>query len=217
MKNTKLSIFYILCCFFLFSFFSMISSNRVKKMEVKKIILMGDSITEDWSLDRPEFFESNKNFINKGVGGQTTVEMLLRFENDVIDLKPAAVFILAGINDIAQNSGYISLNEIALNITKMGLIAKSKNIKVIVSSVLPASEIAWNSKIKNVELQIVDLNLKLFEASKTNGFVYLDLYSSIKNDLSILTYDGLHPNKNGYLKMEPILINAFESLFIDSN
>jgi lysophospholipase L1-like esterase len=186
-------------------------------MEVKKIILMGDSITEDWSLDRPEFFESNKNFINKGVGGQTTVEMLLRFENDVIDLKPAAVFILAGINDIAQNSGYISLNEIALNITKMGLIAKSKNIKVIVSSVLPASEIAWNSKIKNVELQIVDLNLKLFEASKTNGFVYLDLYSSIKNDLSILTYDGLHPNKNGYLKMEPILINAFESLFIDSN
>ena len=217
MIKNKTLLFYVFCSLFIASLSCLNANNQNKKMDSTKVVLMGNSITESWQKDHPDFFESNSYLINKGVSGQTTVEMLVRFKKDVVDLGSNIVIILAGINDIAQNSGYISLDDIAKNITKMGLIAKASNIKVVVCSVLPVTSIEWNSKIKNSNQKVIDLNSKLLKSTKTHGFLYLDYYSSMKDELTELTYDGLHPNKSGYLKMEPILTRAIQSLLTDPN
>ncbi|MDC1108952.1 GDSL-type esterase/lipase family protein, partial [Flavobacteriaceae bacterium] len=122
---------------------------------------MGNSITEHWQTYSPLFFEENSFLVNKGVSGQTSVEMLSRFQEDVIKQSPKAVYILAGINDIAQNSGYISIDDISKNIIKMGLLAQKNNIKVVICSVLPVTEIIWNEKIKNANQKVIELNQKL--------------------------------------------------------
>jgi len=215
-SKNKISVFYIFCFLFIASLSSLNANNQNKKMNLEKIVLMGNSITEGWQKDCPEFFELNSSLINKGISGQTTVEMLSRFQKDVINVKPQLVVILAGINDIAQNSGYISNDDIAKNISEMGLMAKKHNIKVVICSVLPVTAISWNSKVKNPNQKIIDLNSKLLKFANTQGFLYLDYYSSFKDELNILTYDGLHPNKKGYLKMQPILISAIESVLTPS-
>ena len=122
------------------------SQNNSEKMNATKIVLIGDSIIEHWQTYSPLFFKENSFLINKGISGQTTIEMLSRFNEDVIKQSPQAVYILAGINDIAQNSGYISIDDISKNIIKMGLIAQKNNIKVVICSVLPVTEIKWNEK-----------------------------------------------------------------------
>ena len=215
-NKNKISIFYIFCFLFIAPLVSFNANTQNKKMNLEKVVLMGNSITEGWQKYCPEFFELNSFLINRGVSGQTTVEMLSRFQKDVVDVKPQLVVILAGINDIAQNSGYISLDDIAQNISEMGLIAKANNIKVVVCSVLPVTAFGWNSKIKNANQKVIDLNSRLLKSAKTNGFLYLDYYNSVKDGLNVLTYDGLHPNKKGYLKMQPILISAIESVLTPS-
>ena len=207
-KKTK-SNYYVFWCFFLICTVCY-SQNNSEKMNPKKIILMGNSITEHWQTYTPLFFKENSFLINKGVSGQTTVEMLSRFKEDVLKQSPQAVYILAGINDIAQNSGYISIDDISKNIIKMGLVAQKNNIKVVICSVLPAKEIIWNEKIKNVNQKVIELNQKLINSSKKNNFIYLDYYSKMKKDLSLLTYDGLHPNENGYLIMSSIIKESIE-------
>ena len=181
-------------------------------MSPKKIVLMGNSITEYWQTYTPLFFEENSFLINKGISGQTTVEMLFRFNEDVINQNPQAVYILAGINDIAQNSGYISIDDISTNIIKMGLLAQKNNIKVVICSVMPVTEIAWNEKIKNANQKVIELNHQLINKSKKNNFIYLDYYSEMKEELSLLTYDGLHPNEKGYLKMIAILKKSLKGI-----
>ena len=188
------------------------SQNNSEKMSSKKIVLMGNSITEHWQTYTPLFFKENSFFINKGISGQTTVEMLSRFNEDVINQNPQAVYILAGINDIAQNSGYISIDDISTNIIKMGLLAQKNNIKVIICSVMPVTEIAWNEKIKNANQKVIELNHQLINKSKKNNFIYLDYYSEMKEELSLLTYDGLHPNEKGYLKMIAILKKSLKGI-----
>ena len=188
------------------------SQNNSEKMSPKKIVLMGNSITEHWQTYTPLFFKENSFFINKGISGQTTVEMLSRFNEDVINQNPQAVYILAGINDIAQNSGYISIDDISTNIIKMGLLAQKNNIKVIICSVMPVTEIAWNEKIKNANQKVIELNQKLINKSKKNNFTYLDYYSKMKDELNSLTYDGLHPNKKGYVKMNAIIKKSLKGI-----
>ena len=188
------------------------SQNNSEKMGSKKIVLMGNSITEHWQTYTPLFFEENSFLINKGISGQTTVEMLSRFSEDVINQKPQAVYILAGINDIAQNSGYISIDDISTNIIKMGLLAQKNNIKVIICSVMPVTEIVWNEKIKNANQKVIELNQKLINKSKKNNFTYLDYYSKMKDELNSLTYDGLHPNKKGYVKMNAIIKKSLKGI-----
>jgi lysophospholipase L1-like esterase len=188
------------------------SQNNSEKMSPKKIVLMGNSITEHWQTYTPLFFKENSFFINKGISGQTTVEMLSRFNEDVINQNPQAVYILAGINDIAQNSGYISIDDISTNIIKMGLLAQKNNIKVIICSVMPVTEITWNEKIKNANQKVIELNQKLINKSKKNNFIYLDYYSKMKDELNSLTYDGLHPNEKGYIKMNAIIKKSLKGI-----
>lgn len=214
-KKTKLNYYVVLCLFLIYSV--CYSQSNSEKLNPTKIVLMGNSITEHWQKYSPLFFEENSFLLNKGVSGQTSAEMLSRFQEDVIKQSPKAVYILAGINDIAQNSGYISIKDIVNNIITMGLMAKAKNIDVIICSTLPVKEIIWNDKINEPNLKVLELNKKLFEAVKKYNFKYLDYYSLMVGDLENLTYDGLHPNKKGYLKMETILTGAIKNLSAKTN
>jgi len=182
----------------------------------KKIVLIGDSITESWKGYSPEFFTENPYLVNKGVSGETTPQILGRFNDDVISLSPEAVIILAGINDIAQNTGYISVSEIFANIINMVEISHSNNIRPILCSVLPASKIAWKPEIKSADL-VIELNEKLKGYCTENNIAYVDYFSSMvgeKKELrSDLTYDGVHPDKKGYLIMEKILLETIQKKF----
>ena len=216
-SSEKLKSNYFLFLAILLTYTVFYSQNNSEKMGSKKIVLMGNSITEHWQTYTPLFFEENSFLINKGISGQTTVEMLSRFSEDVINQKPQAVYILAGINDIAQNSGYISIDDISTNIIKMGLLAQKNNIKVVICSVMPVTEIVWNEKIKNANQKVIELNKKLINKSKKNNFTYLDYYSKMKDELNSLTYDGLHPNEKGYVKMNAIIKKSLKGILNNFN
>ena len=182
----------------------------------KKIVLIGDSITESWKGYSPEFFAENPRLINKGVSGETTPQILDRFNNDVVSFEPELVIILAGINDIAQNTGYISIPETFANIINMVKIANNHNITPVLCSVLPASKIAWKPEIKSADL-VIELNDKLKDYCTENNIAYVDYFSSMvgenKELRSDLTYDGVHPDKKGYLIMEKILLETIQKKF----
>jgi len=181
----------------------------------KKIVLIGDSITESWKGYSPEFFAENPRLINKGVSGETTPQILDRFNNDVVSFEPELVIILAGINDIAQNTGYISIPETFTNIINMVEIANSHNIRPVLCSVLPANKIAWKPEIKSADL-VIELNDKLKDYCAENNIAYVDYFSSMvgeKKELrSELTYDGVHPDKNGYTIMEGVLLDLLKKI-----
>ena len=189
---------------FLISLFTFAQKNN------QKIIFIGNSITEMWTK-KSFFFKSNTNFINKGISGQTTSEILNRFQNDVINKKPNTVIILAGINDIAENNGPIKIENIAKNIFKMVELAKKEKIYTIICSVLPANKILWNKSIKPT-FKIIKLNMILKQFCKNNKIEYVDYYSEmvdwkggLKTPLYTSKWDLVHPNEKGYEKMEEIL------------
>lgn len=179
----------------------------------KRIVFMGDSITEFWKVNDSSFFDKSK--INRGISGQTTSQMVLRFPQDVISLKPEAVIILAGINDIAENTGPIFNEGILENIIAMSELAKANNIKVILCSVLPANRFNWNPKILPANRGIA-LNKMIQSYAKTNKIIYVDYYSHMVDDENGLQKrfgeDGVHPNKEGYLLMKSIVNEAIEEL-----
>jgi len=168
-----------------------------------RVVFMGNSITEGWSTLQPEFFES-KSYINRGISGQTTPQMLIRFRQDVIDLKPKLVLILAGINDIAGNTGPSNVTMITNNIISMAQLAKSNKIKVIICSILPAKDFPWNPGM-NPPPKILNVNQILRSYALANGMVYLDYYSLMVDESNALIdeygSDGVHPNKEGYKVM----------------
>ncbi|QIH40356.1 acylhydrolase [Flavobacterium sp. Sr18] len=176
----------------------------------KRIVFMGDSITEFWSVTDSEYF-AGKPYVNRGISGQTTPQMLIRFRADVIALKPAAVIILAGINDIAGNSGPATLDMIANNIFSMAQLAKANNIKVILCSVLPAYDFSWKPN-QNPAEKVVALNKMIKNYADANGILYLDYFSTMKDERNGLktaySGDGVHPNKLGYQVMAPLAEKA---------
>ncbi|MDD5151650.1 MAG: SGNH/GDSL hydrolase family protein [Flavobacterium sp.] len=176
----------------------------------KRTVFMGDSITEFWSVTNPEFF-AGKPYVNRGISGQTTPQMLIRFRADVIDLKPSLVIIMAGINDIAGNTGPSTLEMITNNIFSMAELAKANHIKVILCSVLPAYDFPWNKGTFPAE-KIVTLNAMIKKYADTNGILYLDYYSSMVDEQKGLqaaySGDGVHPNKTGYEVMDPLVEKA---------
>ena len=188
------------------------SELLLPKANEHRVIFMGNSITEGWLTIRPEFFK-NKPYVNRGISGQTTPQMLLRFRQDVINLKPSTVVLLAGINDIAENTGPSTIEMIANNIISMAELAKANQIKVIICSVLPANNFPWRKGIKPAE-KVRKLNLILQLYSYKNKLAYVDYYSAMVNDShglkKELGEDGIHPNKKGYLIMEPILEKAIK-------
>ena len=170
------------------------------KLREKRIVFMGDSITELWSVVHPSFF-SEKSYINRGIGGQTSPQMLVRFRADVIALKPSVVVLLAGANDIAQNTGPSTLEMIANNIFSMVELATANNIKVILCSVLPVFDFYWRQGLEPAG-KIVTLNKMISEYAYTNAIPYVDYYSAMVDEQkglkSIFSEDGVHPNKAGY-------------------
>jgi lysophospholipase L1-like esterase len=176
----------------------------------KRIVFMGDSITEFWSVTDSEYF-AGKPYVNRGISGQTTPQMLIRFRADVIALKPAIVVILAGINDIAGNTGPATLDMIANNIFSMAELAKANNIKVILCSVLPAYDFSWKPN-QNPAEKVVALNKMIKNYADANGILYLDYFSTMKDERNGLktaySGDGVHPNKLGYQVMAPLAEKA---------
>jgi len=181
--------------------------------EVKKTadaVLMGNSITDGWFAKNPAFFETN-NLIGRGISGQTTCEMLVRFREDVLNLKPQAVIILAGTNDIAQNIGVISLENIFGNIVSMSELAKAHKIKVLLCSVLPVYIYPWRKEIVEPAEQIRKLNKMLKDYCAKNNCTYVDYYAAMVDERGGLpekySTDGVHPNEGGYQVMEGIILN----------
>ncbi len=173
----------------------------------KRIVFMGDSITEEWGNLYPEFF-SGKNYINRGIGGQTTPQMLIRFKPDAIDLKPDVIVILAGTNDIAGNTGPSTVRMITDNIFSMAELAIAYDIIVVLASILPVYQYSWADDVIDPPSMIDSVNSKIKEYVENQGLVYLDYYSSMVDDQKGLkidyTGDGVHPNEAGYKVMSAI-------------
>ena len=171
-----------------------------------RVVFMGNSITIGWLNTVPEFF-NNKPYINRGISGQTTPQMLLRFRQDVIALQPKVVVILAGTNDIAGNTGPSTLEMIADNIKSMSELAAAHGIKVVISSVLPAYDYPWKPGLEPSQ-KIVALNKMLKEYAAQNGHVYLDYFSVMVDERDGLpkkyAHDEVHPTKLGYEVMAPL-------------
>lgn len=177
----------------------------------KRVVFMGNSITEGWIRNCPDFF--SKNYINRGIGGQTTPQMLIRFRQDVIELHPKVVVILAGTNDIAGNTGPSTLEMIENNLASMAELAKANGIKVILCSVLPAYDYPWRKGLKPAE-KIIKLNQWIEQYAKKNKMIYLNYYSSFADERKGMkaeySGDGVHPNKAGYEIMIPLVEAAIK-------
>ena len=175
-----------------------------------RVVFMGDSITEGWVALDGNFFASN-GYIGRGISGQTTPQMLVRFRPDVIDLKPKAVVILAGTNDIAGNTGPSTPEMIEGNLKSMAELARANGIRVVLASVLPAYDYPWKRGMEPAP-KIVALNKWLKDYAAETGAIYLDFYTpmadargGLKTDLSP---DGVHPNAAGYAIMDPLAKKA---------
>ena len=180
----------------------------------KRVVFMGNSITENWGGMDSTFFREN-DYVCRGIGGQVSAQMLLRFREDVINLHPVVVVIEAGTNDIAENRGPISLENVFGNIVSMCELAKANGIKVVIGAVLPASDFNWHRGLEPAE-KIKTLNSMLKDYASKNHIVYVDYWSAVVMDdkkgmKPELTLDGtVHPNLSGYKIMEPLVKAGIE-------
>ncbi|MFK5971945.1 MAG: SGNH/GDSL hydrolase family protein [Flavobacteriaceae bacterium] len=172
-----------------------------------RIVFMGNSITIGWINNRPEFFKG-KPYVNRGISGQTTPQMLVRFRQDVINLRPKVVVILAGTNDIAGNTGPSTLRMITDNIFSMAELAKVNGIKVVLSSILPVHNYPWKPGLEPAE-KIITLNQLIKTYADLNNMVYLDYFSAMVDERKGLPKkyadDEVHPTLEGYAVMEPLV------------
>ena len=182
------------------------------------VVFMGNSITEGWVKASPEFFSDN-NYIGRGISGQTTPQMLIRFMPDVADLHPKVVVILAGTNDIAGNTGFSSVKMITDNIKAMAQLAVANDIKVILCSVLPVFDYPWRTGLEPVD-KIEETNQWLKEYALENGHIYLDYFSTMADEKKGLkkefSEDGVHPNLKGYSVMAPLAKTAIQKVLDQS-
>ena len=185
---------------------------ELPKSGESRVVFMGNSITDFWINNCPEYFADN-GYIDRGISGQTTPQMLVRFRADVVQLKPAVVTILAGTNDIAGNTGPSTLEMIADNIFSMAELAQANGIKVVLCSVLPAYDYPWKSGL-NPAPKIVTLNKMIKAYADAHSYIYLDYFSAMVDDRlgmkAEYTKDGVHPNKVGYEVMMPLCDKAIK-------
>ena len=178
-----------------------------------RVVFMGNSITEAWVVLDSSFFTEH-GYVGRGISGQTSAQMLLRFRPDVIDLKPTLVVILAGTNDIAQNAGPISIEHVMDNIASMAELARANNIHVILTSVLPAYDFPWRKGLEPAE-KIVRLNAMIKSYCDEHAVPYVDYYSRMVDARKGLdtkfTKDGVHPTLEGYKVMEALIQEAIDA------
>ena len=178
-----------------------------------RVVLMGDSITEEWLRLRPDFFSSN-GFVGRGISGQVSAQMLVRFRQDVLDLHPAAVVINAGTNDVAENQGPYSEDFAFGNIVSMTELARANGIAVVLTSVLPAAKFSWRPAITDAADKIAALNVRIKAYAEAQGIPYVDYYTPmvVSDDTRALnpaySKDGVHPVPAGYEVMEPLVKEA---------
>jgi lysophospholipase L1-like esterase len=215
MKKLIFSISLFLACFFAASAQDWAKFGRYEQANAEvttkpKAVFMGDSITDGWARLDPDFFKEN-NFIGRGISGQTTSHMLVRFRRDVVDHSPKYVVILAGTNDIAKNNGDISLENILGNIISMCDIAKANKITPVICSVLPADHYRWRPGIEPAQ-DIIRLNQMLKEYADSHRIRYVDYHSVLADENGALpavhAEDGVHPTLNCYKIMEKIVLES---------
>jgi lysophospholipase L1-like esterase len=185
-----------------------------------RVVFMGDSITDVWQNPDAGGFFPGEPYIDRGIGGQTTPQMLLRFRADVIDLRPRVVVILAGTNDIAGNTGPMTLEETEGNLASMSELAHANGIRVVLASVMPVSDVTTPDGKKIVETvnrppeKILALNEWIKKYAAEHKDVYLDYFATTVDDKGFLknelTGDGLHPNAKGYAVMAPLAEKAIQ-------
>jgi lysophospholipase L1-like esterase len=181
---------------------------------VQRVVFYGDSITDGWGR-RPNtgVFFPGKPYVNRGISGQTTPQMVVRFRQDVIDLHPAAVVILAGTNDIAGNTGPMTAEMTEDNFKSMIDLAKANGIRVVVASITPVSDYPWRRSLEPAE-KIRTINAWLQQYCKGQGVTYLDYYSALTDEQGGMkegtSFDGVHPNARGYAIMEPLAQAAID-------
>lgn len=187
-------------------------NQALGKDTVGRVVFYGDSITDAWGRSLGKFFPG-KPYVNRGISGQTTPQMVVRFRQDVIDLHPAAVVILAGTNDIAGNTGPETPEEIEDNFKSMADLAKANGIRVIVSSILPVADYPWKPGLHPAP-KIQALNSWLAGYCVNHSITYLDYYPAMANDQGGmkpgLSSDGVHPTAAGYSIMEPLAQAAID-------
>ena len=187
----------------------------------RKVVFMGNSITDNWASRHPEFFKEN-GYVGRGISGQTTYQMVLRFYEDVIALHPKAVVINGGTNDIAQNNHPYIEDRTFQNIVTMAQMAKHNGVKVILTSITPCERYSW-SDVTNVIEKIKHLNARVKEYAKKNKFQYVDYFTAMADERGAMrpgisdkrsdgTDEGCHPNLTGYGIMEPLVQAAIKKV-----
>ncbi len=193
-------------------------SKQNQSVPAGTVVFAGNSITDGWPSASPDFFKDN-NFVGRGIGGQTSLGLLLRFRQDVIDLKPEAVVINIGTNDIAENNGPYNHQLTLSSIKSMAELADYNGIKVILSSVLPVKEYGWNKAVTNVPEKIRALNADMKAFAEEKGFAYIDYYTPMSEPDGALkaayTRDGVHPVKAGYTVMEQEALKVVSAVLKD--
>lgn len=192
------------------------SKLRKEKIVGKYVVFIGNSITEGWVNQHPIFFETN-GYIGRGISGQTSYQFLLRFREDVINLSPKIVVINAATNDIAENTGPYNEDYTFGNIVSMVELAQANNIKVILTTTLPAAAFGWNPKIKDGPQKIKAFNKRLKNYAKTKHIPFVNYYSNMvnKKDSSLMSEyseDGVHPTLAGYKVMEALIKPVIDKL-----
>lgn len=174
------------------------------------VVFMGDSNTEIWYRDHPAFFDNNA-FAARGISGQTTAEMLCRFRPDVIELKPKVVVFCGGTNDVAQNIGYISVDNIMDNIQSMYELAKYNGIKFVIISIHPSAGFSWRKDLNPIPM-IQECNARLKEFAKANKIPYVDSYTKFADEAYAFpkpySYDGVHFTSYGFTFLEDMVIEV---------
>ncbi len=178
-----------------------------------RVVLFGDSITEAWVAAEPDLF--TLGIVNRGIAGQTTTQMLLRFYQDVIALKPQAVQIMGGTNDVAGNTGPTSPQDFKNDVMAMVELAQAHRIRVLLASIPPADKFIWNPAVKPAA-RILELNAWLRSYAYQRKIVFVDYYTVLASKAGGLRpelgEDGTHPNANGYARMRPVLLNALTQI-----
>ena len=178
-----------------------------------EVVFIGNSITEIWAMYHPEFFKDH-NYCGRGIGGQTSAHILVRFQSDVIDLHPKAVVIMAGTNDVALNDYWTAPEQVVKNVISMCTLAQANGIIPIISSIPPCKAFVWRPEVKDAAQTIVAINKELKAYAEANHLVYVDYHSALADeDMGFpknLSEDGCHPNPDTYYLMEGLALKAIK-------